>query len=116
MTASPVSRGDDGPDQGLDAAHLADHHLVLLVVARQVGEDPRRAGHDVDVGRAEELDEALHQVLHVVQLGAGVGEVSQGPEAVLDEPLAGVAEVDGQGLHAAGVNDGGLVARADGQD
>ena len=46
------------------------------------------------------------------QLGPSVGQVSEGPEAVLDQALAGVSEVDGQGLHAAGVDDGRLVARA----
>ena len=48
-------------------------------------------------------------------LGSSVGEVPQSPQAVLHESLAGVSEVNGQGLHAAGVHDGGLVARAHGQ-
>ena len=46
------------------------------------------------------------------QLGSCVGQVPQGPQAVLDQSLAGVTEVDGQSLHAAGIDDGGLVARA----
>ncbi len=91
-------------------------HLVLLVVAGEVGEYAGGAGDDVDVGRPQQLHQALHQVLHVVDLGACVRQVPERPQAVLHQALAGVSQVDGQGLHAAGVHDRGLVAGAHGQD
>ena len=50
----------------------ADGDLVLLVVISQVGEDAGSAGDVVDVGRAEQLCQAGHQVVDVLCLGAGV--------------------------------------------
>ena len=61
-----ISGGDNGSNESLDAAELANGHLVLHVVARQVGEDPGGAGHDVDVVAAQQLHQSLHQSLHVV--------------------------------------------------
>ena len=46
------------------------------------------------------LQADLHEIVEIFNLCAGVREVPQGPEAVLYEPLAGVAQVHGQCLHA----------------
>lgn len=45
-------------------AHLADHHLVLVVVASQVGQDAGGARHHVDVVTAKQLDQSSQQPLH----------------------------------------------------
>lgn len=62
----PVSRRNDSSDEGFDSPNLADNNLVLLIVASQVGQDPRCAGHYVHVVGAEKLHQALHQILHVI--------------------------------------------------
>jgi hypothetical protein len=54
--------------------------------------------------------------LKTYQLSSGIGQVPESPEAVLNESLTGVAEVDGQGLHAARIDDCRLVARANRQN
>jgi hypothetical protein len=61
-----ISGGDDGSNESLDAAVLANGNFVLDVVAGQVGQNPGGAGHDVDVVAAQKLDKSLHQSFHVV--------------------------------------------------
>lgn len=63
-----LARVDDRADQRVHAAHLAHGHLVALVVAGQVGQDAGRAGHDVHVGRSQDLHERLEQALQTVHL------------------------------------------------
>lgn len=41
----------------LSHTYLADHELVTVVVAGQVGEDASRAGHYIDVITAQQLDQ-----------------------------------------------------------
>jgi hypothetical protein len=100
-----VTGRDDGPHESFYPAHLANDNLVILVVAREVREDARCTGHNVHVSRAEQLDQTLHQGLHVVlqafellfnmsshvityylllyQFCAGIREISQRPQTVL---------------------------------
>lgn len=54
---------DDGAHERIHATHLAHDNLVALVVARQVGEDAGGARHEVDVGRAEQVHQALQETL-----------------------------------------------------
>ena len=61
-----VAGRDDSADERLDATHLADDHLVLLIIACQIGEYSSGASHNVDVAGAQQLNEALHQVIQVV--------------------------------------------------
>ena len=46
--------------------HLADHHLVLVVVAGEVGEDAGGTGHHVDVIRAQQPDQGSQKSLHAL--------------------------------------------------
>ncbi len=62
----PVSGCNNGPDESLDAANLANYYLVLLVVAGQVGQDTGSTGDDVYIVGTEQLHQALHQIIHVV--------------------------------------------------
>ena len=45
---------------------LHSAYLVLLVVAGEVGEDARGAGHDVHVCRPQQLDQTLTKYLSVI--------------------------------------------------
>ena len=49
----PVPSRDDGPDQRLYPPDLARGHLVLLVVAGEVGQDARCTGDNVDICAAK---------------------------------------------------------------
>ena len=46
--------------------YLADHHLVLVVVAREVGQDAGGARQHVDVVRAQEAHEDLEEPVHTL--------------------------------------------------
>ena len=61
-----VSGRNDGADERLYAAHLADDHLVLLIIARQIREYSGGASHNVNVAGTQQLNKALHQVIQVV--------------------------------------------------
>lgn len=54
---------DDGAHESVHAAHLAHDHLVALVVAGQVGEDAGGARHEVDIGGAKQVHQALQKTL-----------------------------------------------------
>ena len=53
----------DGPYEGLDASDLADHHLVVVVVTREVGQDSGGTRHHVDVIGTQQPDHRLEQAL-----------------------------------------------------
>ena len=64
----PVPGRDDGPDQRLYPPDLAHGHLVLLVVAGEVGQDARGTGDNVDICGAKELHQPLHQIIQLLYL------------------------------------------------
>lgn len=125
-----VSGCNDGLDEGFNASDLAHDNLVLLVVAGKIGKDASCTSDNVDIAGAKQLNQALHQILHVVldkeqiinnelkaaptpyNLGSSIGEIPQGPEAVLNQSLTRMSQVDGQELHATSIDDGWLVAGA----
>ena len=49
----------DGSDKRLDSSDLTDHHLVVVVVARQVRQDAGRTRHHVDVLRRQQVHHGL---------------------------------------------------------
>lgn len=53
---------------------------------------------------------------YYIYLSGSIGKIPQSPEAVLNEAATRVAEVHGQGLHAARLDDGGFVAWANWQN
>jgi hypothetical protein len=42
----------------------------------------------------------LHEIVKIFNLGAGIRQIPEGPETVLDQSLAGVTQVHCQRLHA----------------
>ena len=46
--------------------YLADHELVAVVVAREVGEDARSTRHHVDVVAAQQLHQGPEETLHAL--------------------------------------------------
>lgn len=56
-----VSSVDDCANQCFDATNLAHNSLVALVIAGEVGKNAGRACDNVDIARAQQLDESLQQ-------------------------------------------------------
>lgn len=63
-----VSSLHDCADQGFDASHLADHHLVPLVVAGEVGENARSTSDHVDVIAGQQLDQHVKEAVQLILL------------------------------------------------
>lgn len=63
-----VSGTQHGTDQRLNPPNLTHHHLVLVVVAGEVGQYAGSTRHHVDVIRAQELDQGPQQTFHTLLL------------------------------------------------
>ena len=78
---------------------LTDDSLILGVIASEVGENTNGAIHDGHIIRAKKHDELTQQVIEVILLGGGIGEIPNREENVLDKTSGAVSEVSAESLH-----------------